>query len=70
MTAHEFKQSVIIEKKQDKIESLIKGYREILRQLNHNHHTSKTKAERVAFETARNIVEESMIQIADINLND
>ena len=70
MTAYEFKQQVIIEQKNDKIEALIEGYKEILRQLNHNQKFAKTDAEKTAYYTARNIVEETMIEIADINVTD
>ena len=65
-----FKQSVIIEQKNDKIEALIEGYKEILRQLNHNQKVAKTDAERTAYYTARDIVESTMIDIADINVTD
>jgi uncharacterized protein YukE len=70
MTAYEFKQQVIIEQKNDKIEALIEGYKEIMRQLNHNQKFAKTDAESTAYYTARNIVEETMIEIADINVTD
>lgn len=70
MTAYEFKQSVIIEQKQEKIEALIEGYREIMRQLQHAQKFAKTDAESTAYYTARNIVEETMIEIADINVTD
>ena len=70
MTAYEFKQSVIIEQKNDKIEALIEGYKEILRQLNHNQKFAKTDAEKTAYYTARDIVESTMIDIADINVTD
>ena len=70
MTAYEFKQSVIIEQKNDKIEALIEGYKEIMRQLNHLQKVSKTDAESNAYYTSRNIVEETMIEIADINITD
>jgi hypothetical protein len=70
MTAYEFKQSVIIEQKNDKIEALIEGYKEILRQLNHNQKFAKTDAEKTAYYTARDIVESTMIEIADINVTD
>jgi uncharacterized protein YukE len=70
MTAYEFKQQVIIEQKNDKIEALIEGYKEIMRQLNHNQKFSKTDAESTAYYTARNIVEETMIEITDINVTD
>jgi hypothetical protein len=70
MTAYEFKQSVIIEQKNDKIEALIEGYKEILRQLNHNQKVAKTDAEKTAYYTARDIVESTMIEIADINVTD
>jgi hypothetical protein len=70
MTAYEFKQSVIIEQKNDKIEALIEGYKEILRQLNHNQKVAKTDAEKTAYYTARDIVESTMIEITDINVTD
>ena len=70
MSAYEFKQQVIIEQKNDKIEALIEGYKEIMRQLNHNQKFAKTDAESTAYYTARNIVEETMIEIADINVTD
>ena len=70
MTAYEFKQSVIIEQKQDKIEALIEGYREIMRQLSHLQKVSRINEEQHAYYTARNIVEETMIEIADINVTD
>ena len=70
MTAYEFKQQVIIEQKNDKIEALIEGYKEIMRQLNHNQKFAKTDAESMAYYTARNIVEETMIEITDINVTD
>lgn len=70
MSAYEFKQQVIIEQKNDKIEALIEGYKEIMRQLNHNQKFAKTDAESTAYFTARNIVEETMIEIADINVTD
>jgi len=70
MTAYEFKQQVIIEQKNDKIEALIEGYKEIMRQLNHNQKFAKTDAEKTAHYTARDIVESTMIEIADINVTD
>jgi len=70
MTAYERKQQVVIEQKQDKIEALIEGYREIMRQLQHNQKWAKTQEEVNAYYTARNIVEETMIEIADINVTD
>ena len=70
MTAHEFKQSVIIEQKNDKIEALIEGYREIMRQLHHLQKVSRYDEAQHAYFTARNIVEETMIEIADINVTD
>ena len=70
MSAYEFKQAVIIEQKNDKIEALIEGYKEIMRQLQHNQKFAKTDAESTAYYTARNIVEETMIEIADINVTD
>jgi len=70
MTAYERKQQIVIEQKQDKIEALIEGYREIMRQLNHNFKVAKTDAESTAYFTARNIVEETMIEITDINVTD
>jgi hypothetical protein len=65
-----FKQAVIIEQKNDKIEALIEGYKEIMRQLNHNQKFAKTDAEKTAYYTARDIVESTMIEIADINVTD
>jgi hypothetical protein len=65
-----FKQAVIIEQKNEKIEALIEGYKEIMRQLNHNQKVAKTEAESTAYYTARNIVEETMIEIAGINVTD
>jgi hypothetical protein len=41
-----------------------------MRQLQHNQKFSKTDAESTAYFTARNIVEETMIEIADINVTD
>jgi hypothetical protein len=41
-----------------------------MRQLNHNQKFAKTDAEKTAYFTARNIVEETMIEIADINVTD
>lgn len=70
MTAYEYKQAVIIEQKNDKIEALIEGYKEIMRQLQHMQKFSKTDAESTAYYTARNIVEETMIEIADVNVTD
>jgi hypothetical protein len=70
MSAYEFKKAVIIEQKNDKIEALIEGYKEILRQLQHNQKFAQTDAEKTAYFTARNIVEETMIEIADINVTD
>ena len=70
MTAYEFKQQVIIEQKHEKIEALIEGYKEIMRQLNHNQKFAKTDAEKTAYYTARDIVESTMIEIADINVTD
>lgn len=65
-----FKQSVIIEQKQEKIESLIEGYKEMMRRFSHLQKWSSTDAERMAYFNARNIVEETMIEIADINVTD
>jgi len=65
-----FKQSVIIEQKNDKIEALIEGYKEIMRQLDHNKKFAKTDEEKTAYYTARDIVESTMIDIADINVTD
>ena len=70
MTAYERKQQIVIEQKQEKIESLIEGYREIMRQLTHNQKFAKTDEESTAYYTARNIVEETMIEITDINVTD
>jgi len=41
-----------------------------MRQLNHNQKVAKTEAESTAYYTARNIVEETMIEIAGINVTD
>jgi ribosome biogenesis SPOUT family RNA methylase Rps3 len=65
-----FKQAVIIEQKNDKIEELIEGYKEILRQLNHNFKVAQTEPEKKAYYTARDIVEETMIEITGINVTD
>jgi len=65
-----FKQSVIIEQKNDKIAALIEGYKEIMRQLDHNKKMAKTDEEKTAYYTARDIVESTMIEIADINVTD
>jgi hypothetical protein len=70
MTAYERKKQVIIEQKQDKIEALIEGYKEIMRQLSHLQKVAKTDAEKTAYYTARDIVESTMIEIADINVTD
>ena len=70
MTAYEYKQAVIIEQKNDKIEQLIEGYKEIMRQLQHNQKFAHTDAERTAYYTARDIVESTMIEIADVNVTD
>ena len=70
MTAYEFKQQVIIEQKHEKIEALIEGYKEIMRQLSHLQKVSRINEEQHAYYTARNIVEETMIEIADINVTD
>ena len=70
MTAYEFKQQVIIEQKHEKIEALIEGYKEIMRQLSHLQKVSRINEEQHAYYMARNIVEETMIEIADINVTD
>jgi hypothetical protein len=70
MTTYERKQQIVIEQKQEKIEALIEGYKEIMRQLQHMQKFSKTDAESTAYYTARNIVEETMIEIADVNVTD
>lgn len=70
MTAYEFKQSVIIEQKQEKIEALIEGYREIMRQLQHAQKFEKDERAQFAYFKARQIVEETMIEITDINVTD
>jgi hypothetical protein len=70
MTTYERKQQIVIEQKQEKIEALIEGYKEIMRQFQHMQKFSKTDAESTAYYTARNIVEETMIEIADINVTD
>ena len=41
-----------------------------MRQLQHMQKFSKTDVESTAYYTARNIVEETMIEIADINVTD
>jgi len=46
MTAYERKQQIVIEQKQDKIEALIEGYREIMRQLQHNQ-SSQSRTQKV-----------------------
>jgi hypothetical protein len=70
MTAYEFKQSVIIEQKHEKIEALIEGYKEIMRQLNHNFKVAKTDAESTAYYTARDIVETTLLDITQENILD
>jgi hypothetical protein len=70
MTAYEFKQQVIIEQKNDKIEALIEGYKEIMRQLNHNRKFSKTEEEKQAYYTARDIVETTLLDITQENILD
>ena len=65
-----FKQEVIIEQKQEKIEALIEGYREIMRQLKHAQACEKEERAKFAYFKARQIVEETMIEIADINVTD
>lgn len=70
MNAQLFKHSVIIEQKNDKIIALIEGYREILRHLDNLQNSVKSNDEKYAYFTARNIVEETMSKIADINLTD
>ena len=70
MSAYEFKQQVIIEQKNDKIEALIEGYKEILRQLNHNFKMGKTDAEKTAYYTARDIVETTLLDITQENILD
>jgi hypothetical protein len=70
MSAYEFKQAVIIEQKNDKIEALIEGYKEIMRQLNHNFKMGKTDAEKTAYYTARDIVESTLLDITQENILD
>ena len=70
MSAQLFKQAVIIEQKNDKIIALIEGYREILRHLDNLQNTVRNNDEKYAYFTARNIVEETINKIADINLTD
>lgn len=65
-----FKQEVIIEQKQERIEALIEGYREIMRQLQHAQTCEKEERAQFAYFKARQIVEETMIEIADINVTD
>lgn len=64
-----FKQEVIIEQKQERIEALIEGYRKIMHQLQHAQKFEKDERAQFAYFKARQIVEETMIEIADINLN-
>lgn len=70
MSLHEFKQAVIIEQKNDKIDALIEGYKEIMRQLNHNFKMGKTDAEKTAYYTARDIVETTLLDITQENILD
>lgn len=65
-----FKQEVIIEQKQERIEALIEGYREIMRQLQQAQACEKEERAQFAYFKARQIVEETMIEIADINVTD
>jgi len=65
-----FKQEVIIEQKQERIEALIEGYREIMRQLEQEQAFAEEERAQFAYFKARQIVEETMIEIADLNLND
>lgn len=65
-----FKQEVIIEQKQERIEALIEGYREIMRQLQHAQAFEKEERAKFAYFKARQIVEETILEIADLNLND
>lgn len=70
MSLHSFKQSVIIEQKNDKIEALIEGYKEMMRQLDHNRKFSKTEEEKQAYFTARDIVETTLLDITQENILD
>lgn len=65
-----FKQQVIIEQKQEKIETLIEGYKEVMRQLNFNFKTAKTDAEKTAYYNARDIVETIILDITQENILD
>jgi hypothetical protein len=70
MTAYERKQAIIIEQKQERIEALIEGYKEMMRQLNHNFKMGKTDAEKTAYYTARDIVETTLLDITQENILD
>lgn len=70
MSAYERKQAIIIEQKNDKIEALIEGYKEIMRQLNHNQKFAKTEEEKQAYFTARDIVETTLLDITQENILD
>jgi len=70
MTAYERKQAIIIEQKNERIEALIEGYKEIMRQLNHNFKMGKTDAEKTAYYTARDIVESTLLDITQENILD
>lgn len=65
-----FKQAVIIEQKNDKIEELIEGYKEIMRQLDFNFRTAKTDEEKKAYYTSRDIVETTLLDITNENILD
>jgi hypothetical protein len=70
MTAYERKQAIIIEQKQERIEALIEGYKEMMRQLNHNFKMGNTEEEKTAYYTARNIVEITLLDITQENILD
>jgi hypothetical protein len=70
MTAYERKQAIIIEQKQERIEALIEGYKEMMRQLNHNFKMGKTDVEKKAYYTARDIVETTLLDITQENILD
>ena len=58
------------EQLQEKIEALIEGYKEIMRQLQHNQKFSKTDAEKKAYYNARDIVETTLLDITQENILD
>ena len=65
-----FKQAVIIEQKQEKIEALIEGYKEVMRQLDFNFRTAKTDEAKKAYYTSRDIVESMLLDITQENILD